>query len=92
MHDHLQTLSHEQRLQWTSDQVSTYRVGNPIKASMGNIWVYGTVIEVNKYHVAFKEANADSPTYVASPNPYSGLQHISQDELEAARLGNFCDK
>lgn len=92
--DHLGSLRHEQRLQWNRDQIATYRVGDPIKAVLGGyrgLWLYGKVTEVNQTHVAFQTAT-DTTTYVAQPGPASGLQHISQEELEAANAGQWCDK
>lgn len=91
----LDKLSHTERLEWKKNEVMRYYVGQPVRAVIGGYfgpWAYGRVTRIGEYHIAFEtvpDNKGRCSTMVATPVPCSGIESITQDELEAAMRGDF---
>lgn len=87
---YLDTRTCEEYKQWEMEEVKKYYVGQPVRAVLGaytGVWMYGTVTKIYQHHIKWK--NIDGSTWVKFPSPRGGLEPISQEELEAAKRGDF---
>lgn len=87
LYDYLFSLSYDDNLKWRQEQLCFYKVGQPVRATLTgpkSMYAYGIVADVTDYDVGFTSVSNGCYISVA-PGPFSGLEHISQEEYEAAK-------
>lgn len=85
------SLSEDEQLQWSKEQVKTYKKGDAVKAVIGGYWhgpyVYGYVVHIGEHYVGFRQLGYESSGVVitARPNSTTGLCRVTSEEMDEAK-------